>query len=328
MSALVLFVRVESFLSASASGQLRSLSCKWASPAPAAKDTPGPETVEAASGPVWEGGSEYEVGMGAPEEGGMGEVLQDLLDAAKLNFFNAKEKGEKDRNIRNAAYADYEDFGGSNVKEGLRSYRKHAKLGMQCFMEQNLKGAIEEFDKAAQANASQALVQRGIALYIDGRYEDAIAQLTKDVQLAENKNVQAFKATDTRIWLSAAYSRIGKPTEAIDALDIDSDLKEQRYLMSQILLLFAGQRSLEEVLEVVGGVEGPDLLGTQFYGNFYIALYFDGMKEGEGELAQTFLRYPATSPKFRNDDMWYHVPRLLYKARYPADYDDETMASD
>ena len=119
-----------------------NVSPRWGSSAPSPSEVSGPDTPVADSAPEWDGESMYEVGMGAPEEG-LGEMLQELLDTAKLNFFNVKAKSEEDRDRRDAAYADYEDFGSDNVEEGLRSYRRHAKLGMKRFMEQNLKGAIE-----------------------------------------------------------------------------------------------------------------------------------------------------------------------------------------
>lgn len=58
------------------------------------------------------------------------------------------------------------------------------------------------------------------------------------------------------------------------------------------------------------------LIGVKFYGNFYLGLYFDSMNDTEA--AKHFLSYPATSNRYPNLDMWYHVPRLLY-ARYKDD---------
>ncbi len=145
-----------------------------------------------AGGAVWDGESVYEVGkegLVKKEEAEIGEMLKELLDAANLNFFQFKKKSSNEH--YQTAYDDYEEFGSDNVKVGLQYYRQHAKAGMKCFMEHNIDGAINEFDKAILANSSQPLVQRGIALYLMGRYEDAIEQLRKDVELTENKNVRA-----------------------------------------------------------------------------------------------------------------------------------------
>ncbi len=105
--------------------------------------------------------------------------------------------------------------------------------------------------------------------------------------------VQPFKATDVRIWLSSALYRIGKSEQAIEALDMDSDLKEHRYMMNKLLLLYAGKISLDEMLEVLGSADNGnrDLLGDQFYGSFYLGLYFDS--QNEQDLCRAFLDVPA-----------------------------------
>ena len=80
---------------------------------------------------------------------------------------------------------------------------------------------------------------------------------------------------------------------------------------------------------MVGSADAEDRLGYRFYGNFFLALYYDSIGKvdrlwlrnlsrlcvGEQDMAQTFLAFPCTSKRYPPTDMWYHVPRALAKLR-------------
>jgi hypothetical protein len=68
------------------------------------------------------------------------------------------------------------------------------------------------------------------------------------------------------------------------------------------------------MLEYIGGADEKDFEGRRFYGNFYLGLYFDSLRNLE--LCEGFLQYPKESKKYRSHDMWFHLPRVLYARRF------------
>ena len=203
----------------------------------------------------------------------------------------------------------------AGAEEGLRYFREYARRGLDRFMQGDLAGCLADFDRAAAANATQPLIQRGIALYIAGHYLNASLQLTKDVELLENTKL--FKASDVRIWLSAAYNKLGMREHAVRAVDhtdlTSTGLVEQRYIINSTLAFYAGDKPLEEMLAIVDEADAKDVFGVRFFGNFYLGLYFDSV--GEEDLARTFLAFTRGSKRYPDRDMWYHVPRMLHTTR-------------
>ena len=213
-----------------------------------------------------------------------------------------------------------EDF--STVEEGLRYFREYAKRGMKRFRERDIVGSLSDFNRAANANSSQPLIQRGIALYCAGHYQNASLQLERDIEILEGS--QTFKASDLRIWLSASLNKLGRRTDAITALDHSylstSGLTEQRFIMNSTLSFYAGETSLDDMMSIIGGTDERDVFGFRFFGNFYLGLYYDSV--GEADLARVFLSFPRDSTRYPERDMWFHVPRYLYTLRGWDDVED------
>jgi len=199
--------------------------------------------------------------------------------------------------------------------EGLRYFREYARRGMERFMKGDLAGCLADFDRAVASNSSQPLIQRGIALYIAGHYQNASLQLAKDVEALESSKL--FKASDVRIWLSAAYNKLGLRDKAVRAVDntylTNTGLVEQRYIINATLDFYAGAKPLEDMLSIIDAVDDKDVFGIRFFGNFYLGLYFDSV--GEHDLAKTFLAFTRESKRYPDRDMWYHVPRMLHTTR-------------
>jgi tetratricopeptide (TPR) repeat protein len=206
-----------------------------------------------------------------------------------------------------------EDF--SSVEEGLRYFREYAKRGLKRFRDRNIEGCLADFDRAANANSSQPLVQRGIALYCAGRYEDASLQLEKDIAMIEGS--KAFKASDLRIWNSASLNKLGRKEDAIRALDhtylTTTGLVEKRFIINCTMSFYANEMPLDDMMEVIGSTDERDVFGFRFFGNFYLGLYYDSI--GEPDLARVFLSFPRDSTRYPDKDMWYHLPRFLYTLR-------------
>ena len=70
------------------------------------------------------------------------------------------------------------------------------------------------------------------------------------------------------------------------------------------------------MLLYIGYIDEPkdDFTGRHFYGNFYLGLYYDSINNIE--LSQTFLHIPCNSMKYKENDMWFHLPRVLYDRRF------------
>lgn len=203
----------------------------------------------------------------------------------------------------------------AGVGDGLRKFRHHTQQGIKRLQARDLEGALSEFDLARSSNTSQPLVQRGITLYLLGRFEEAAAQLTKDVERMESS--KTYKASDIRLWLSACWNHLGSPKKAKTALDLNAyssegTLLESRHLMTNLLLFFGQEKTLEEMLDVIGTTErdANDVQGTIFYGNFFLGLYFESI--GEKDMAKAFLDIPCGSDRYDDkQDLWMHVPFML-----------------
>jgi hypothetical protein len=202
----------------------------------------------------------------------------------------------------------------AGVGDGLRKFRHHTQQGIKRLQVRDLEGALSEFDLARSSNTSQPLVQRGITLYLLGRFEEAAAQLTKDVERMESS--KTYKASDIRLWLSACWNHLGSTKKAKTALELNAysaegTLLESRHLMTNLLLFFGQEKTLEEMLDVIGTTErdANDVQGTIFYGNFFLGLYFESI--GEMDMAKAFLDIPCGSDRYDKQDLWHHVPFML-----------------
>jgi len=202
-----------------------------------------------------------------------------------------------------------------DLNEGLRLFRDYAKRGIKRFMENDLVGAVKDFDRAKAFNSTQPLLQRGMILYLTGNYHDAAEQFYSDIILLEKAKI--YKMSDIRLWLSASYNKCGQMDEAIRALDLENyeshGIAEQRPLLNCTLLFYGQRLGLPDMMDMIGQSDNRDFLGLQFFGNFYLGLYYDSV--GNAELAKLFMDFPTSSTRYSKQDMWYHLPRRLSTIR-------------
>jgi tetratricopeptide (TPR) repeat protein len=200
--------------------------------------------------------------------------------------------------------------------------------GLEKFKEGLLDDSIALFDKALSYNsvkAPQPLSQRGIALYLAGDYERANIQLKQDIEIIEDAKL--YKASDLRLWRCATLNKMGLKEDALQALDVDNLVQsgllyEDKFVMNSTLNFYAGRKTLEDMIEVIGSTEEKDLCGNSFFGNFYLGLFFDSTDQVY--LAKTFISIPLRSMKYPSTDMWYHIPKLLVQKRgFQIDKDDD-----
>ena len=202
--------------------------------------------------------------------------------------------------IRNDMY--FVDEEGSELS--LNSFRNYVKDGLKKFLEGDIQGSVKELDRASLCNSSQPLQQRGIILYCVGRYDCAEKQLNDDI--AKFESMRFSKASELRIWRSAALNKLNRREEAKQALDINnrigiSVITQSRFVNST-LSFFHGDLPLEEMISLTGNPSEKDLSGNNFFGNFFIGLYFDSI--GEAALAEAFLAIPNQSTRYSDKDMW------------------------
>lgn len=241
-----------------------------------------------------------------------------LSSMSSLSFYRTFLSAKYNPNI----YDDDNEEDFSTVEEGLRYYREYAKRGLKRFRDRDIAGCLADFDRATNANSTQPLIQRGIALYCAGHFHNASLQLERDIEIVEGS--KTFKASDLRIWLSACYNKLGRKKDALIALDhtylATSGLIEQRFIINSTLSFYAGEMTLDDMMGIIGDTDERDVFGFRFFGNFYLGLYYDSI--GEFDLARVFLSFPRGSNRYPDRDMWYHVPRYLYTLRGWDDVND------
>ena len=223
-------------------------------------------------------------------------------------------RSSENEEAKRGKYSDHEiDI--ENLDDGLRYYREYVKRGMKRFMAHDLEGAESDFERAREFNNSQPLMQRGVVLYINGKYDEAEIQFKEDTKKLENLNLQ--KASDFRIWWAACLYKSGKTEQALQALDLRNEqshtLREDKYLMNNTLHFFGRERSLDEMMSIIGNVDSKDMMGHSFFGNFYLGLYFDAINDPD--MAKLFMEIPYNSNRYSQNDMWYHLPRIFYEKR-------------
>lgn len=252
------------------------------------------------------------------------DIEKELAERKKIT--DEKRQAELEKVIarqRQKADQDYQE--GQQLEDSMRTFRDEARKGIEYVTTGRVDDALLAFDRANRANSSQALPQRGILLYCVGDFENAQAQLGADITILEKPKFQ--KIIELRIWRSACLFRLGRREEALNVLDIANTINlpcdKHSLVMNYTAQFFAGERPIEDILEFFGNEDEKDVMGRRYYGNMYLGLYFDAM--GEKDLAQAFLAIPAQSSRYGETDMWYHIPRIFYRNRYP---DDDDAADD
>jgi len=248
-------------------------------------------------------------------------IVHNTIDScSKTRIYSDLPKSESNDGRFNYIYDDKDNEDLLNkMDDKSKSFHEYTKRGITRFQSGDLAGAITDMSNAIASNSSQPLQQRGILLYIAGDYEGAKDQLRGDITKFEK--MQLYKASELRLWCSACYNKLGDHDAAIRVLDLDNDLclplQMQSSLVNNTLLLYGQRMPLEDVLEQIGSADEKDLYGLRYYGNFYLGLYFDSI--GDLGLCQAFLSIPNDSDRYSKRDMWYHVPRFLYKQRFPTE---------
>lgn len=221
--------------------------------------------------------------------------------------------------VDNSGIYQNDDIEIDKVDLSPSNFREYVVSAFRRIQEGDINGAITNFDYAAKCNSSQPLIQRGVFLYCVGRYECSEKQLKEDIKKLEE--MKFGKASELRLWHSAALNKLGRFEDAKYALDIDNrsgiSIITQSRGMNSTISFFHGDLELQDMLEIVGDPSDNDLPGSNFFGSFYVGLYLDSVDERD--LAKTFLGHAKDSLRYPKQDMWYHVPRILFSNRFNND---------
>ena len=241
------------------------------------------------------------------------EAVASRLHATSDPTVNKRSSGDE-------IYDDQQDNSAEDrLPINMMAFKEYAKSGLNKFKNRDLKGAIDDLLSARVSGGRQPLSQLGIFLYCNGQYKEAESHLAQDIDNIENAKLG--KASELRLWRSASLFKLGKKEEAVRALDHrdrqQPELKETKYGMICCLNFFAGETSLEEMLQLVDKMDGSDFSGMKFFCNFYVGLYHDSI--GDADMSRVFLAMSKDANRYPDRDLWFHLPRVLYAQRFGSD---------
>jgi lipoprotein NlpI len=172
--------------------------------------------------------------------------------------------------------------------------------GMRKFRDNDVAGALADFDRAAQLDPQSApqLWQRGIADYYAGKFRDGRRQF----ELHQTVNPHDV---ENAAWHFLCVARIdGLPAAKKSLLKIDTT-RDSRVPMAEVYELYAGRGSPEAVLRAAARAATPQ---AAMYANLYLGLYYEAA--GDADRARACLRKAAaadTPDNFMQDVAKVHL---------------------
>lgn len=166
----------------------------------------------------------------------------------------------------------------------------HQQRGVEYFEKGEFEKAIQEFDKVIELNPRMEARhwQRGIAYYYAGEYRKGVNQF----ELHQTVNSQDV---ENAVWHFICKAKVNGIDSARESLiPIQSD---PRVPMKQIWNLFAGQGSVEDVLEAASE-PGPHQRQRLCYAHLYLGLYYEAF--GKREQAGKHIKLAATEYSMDN----------------------------
>jgi lipoprotein NlpI len=180
--------------------------------------------------------------------------------------------------------------------------------GLAQFKLANIKESIADFDKYIELAPSQAPHhwQRGISLYYAERYEDGRKQFESHQTVNDND-------VENAVWHFLCVGRSGGLEKARKALIA---IKEDRRVpMMQVHALFAGKKTVEDVLAAAKAGEPSELKQQMFYAHLYLGLYFE--VKGDAKLAEEHIA--KATGEFAEPHYMGDVARVHAKLRSKAE---------
>lgn len=148
------------------------------------------------------------------------------------------------------------------------------------FRQGRIARSLEDFDRLAESAPKDAprLWQRGVALSLAGRHEDACRQFAAHYQINRQD-------VEVAAWHFFSTAKSDGPEKArARLLPVRGD---SRVPMREIFRLYSGEASAEQVLAAADAVQKSDAHRqvARFYARLYLALYCDAQgREGDARL--------------------------------------------
>lgn len=142
------------------------------------------------------------------------------------------------------------------------------RRGMRRFVEGDVGGSLEDFDKALMLDPSQSpyLWQRGLSLYYAGRFQEGAEQFRADVAVNPND-------TEEAIWCFLCEAQLTSDKQARgEFLKVGRD---PRPVMRAACKLFETGEGTENLLGAAADNGGHDT----FYSLLYLGLYHESRKD-------------------------------------------------
>jgi lipoprotein NlpI len=176
-----------------------------------------------------------------------------------------------------------------------------ADQAARAFIEGRVAESVASFDRLATLvpSAAPTLWQRGIALYVLGRYDECAAQFRSYFQ--ENP-----RDLENAAWHFLCTAR--RHSVDVARANILEAGPDSRVLRGEIYQMLRGWRTPESLLEIV---RGTTISVARFYAHLYVGLFLDASGDRVGALEHL---HAAASPDFRGDGFMNAVPRVFLAA--------------
>lgn len=197
------------------------------------------------------------------------------LEPDKVDYYMLRGDIYSLRGQSSKAVENYDEYIKRRPANGAGFYRR----GMEHFRLAKFKESIADFDKLAELHPDRApeLWQRGICYYYAGDFANGRKQF-------EHHQTVNKSDVENAVWHFLCVAKIegfGKAREQIIPIKGDA-----RVPMSQVFALFAGEGSVDDVLQAAqAGQPSPEKLrGQMFFAHLYLALYFEAKGDAKASL--------------------------------------------
>jgi len=174
------------------------------------------------------------------------------------------------------------------------------RRGKEHFAAGRVKEAVADFDKAIELEPAVAPHhwQRGIALYLAGRYEDC----RKQFELHRTVNPED---AENAMWHAACVARARGPAESRKRLIPTHE--DDRVPMMELYRLYKGESTPQKVFEAAAaGAPKSQLTERFFYANLYVGLWY--AVQGNARAAREHLEKAARD---------YPVAHFMWTEHFP-----------
>jgi lipoprotein NlpI len=159
--------------------------------------------------------------------------------------------------------------------------------------------SVANFDRLAALvpSAAPTLWQRGIALYVLGRYDECASQFLS--YFRENP-----RDLENAAWHFLCTAR--RHSVAVARANLLDAGPDTRVLRAQIYEMLRGRRTPESLLEIV---RGTTISIARFYAHLYVGLLLDASGDRVGAIEHL---HAAASPEFQGDAGFMHAVARVY----------------